>query len=56
MPRGIYRKAHGSNTWHFCTNCPLWPAASYLIHIGGTPAEGELCTQCLANDQNQECL
>jgi GT2 family glycosyltransferase len=28
-PVAHYRRAVGSETWHFCQNCPSWPAADY---------------------------
>lgn len=51
-----YRKANGSDTWHFCTNCQHWPSSGYTSHAGGSaPASGELCNECLGKENNGNC-
>lgn len=49
-----YRKRKGSDTWHYCHNCTLWPTVTYDSRIS-KPTSGELCNQCLAKDRDRVC-
>ena len=40
-----YRRAHGSNTWHFREDCTRWPAADF-DEEAHTPSTGVCCTEC----------
>jgi hypothetical protein len=55
-----YRRRHGSDTWHWCTNCSEWPTAagSYVeedLPAGQRPSDGELDNQCLGKERNNDC-
>jgi len=50
-----YRKRKdGSDTWHFCKNCALWPTSNY-VEQQQKPTTGELCNQCKANEDAGTC-
>ena len=54
----IYRKHKGSNTWHWCTNCPNWPDkwADYEEKaVDGEPEDGELCRRCQVYEDEDTC-
>ena len=35
--------------WHFCTDCPRWPASDFIEVDLVTPVESErLCKECVA--------
>jgi GT2 family glycosyltransferase len=53
IPR--YRRACGDDVWHFCQNCPSWPAADfeeaapsrhYGVDDAPRPPGGEECEEC----------
>jgi len=55
-----YRKKKGSDTWHWCKNCPYWPKDSEdydeVTLPGRTrPSSGELDNGCLAKERRGEC-
>jgi hypothetical protein len=49
-----YRKASDCQTWHFCSNCSHWPEDDYEQQTV-TPEDGELCNECKALRQEQNC-
>ena len=49
-----YRKAKGSDTWHYCTNCSKWPTSNY-DQSAGKPTTGELCNECKGKEKNGQC-
>lgn len=49
-----YRRAHGSDTWHFCTNCSKWPTSNYEESTT-KPTTGELCNECRAKEAAGNC-
>jgi hypothetical protein len=42
---GTFRKASGSQTWHFCESCSHWPEDNYEQRLAPPPKE-PLCNQC----------
>ena len=55
-----YRKIHGSDTWHWCTNCEDWPTppGTYEerdLPAGQRPSSGELDDECLAKERGGTC-
>lgn len=40
-----YRRARGSNTWHFRDDCSQWPEHDFE-HEMHTPADGRCCVEC----------
>lgn len=48
-----YRKAKGSDTYHWCTNFRLWPTKEYTEY--DSKPSGEQCNQCKAKEDNKEC-
>jgi len=51
-----YRKAVGSNVWHFCSNCTTYPTENYVSSLIPQRAENtELCTECLARHAIGDC-
>jgi len=50
-----YRRRTSGDTWHFCTNCSLWPTSDYKEQQG-KPTTGELCNQCRSKDDAGTCM
>jgi hypothetical protein len=52
-----YRKEHGSDTWHWCSNCSHYPKSGYTTHPAGSqrPGSGELCDECLGKEKAGNC-
>jgi len=51
-----YRKRKGRDTWHWCTNCSLWPDSDYEeVTTPGRPSSGELCNECRSKEEKGEC-
>jgi hypothetical protein len=40
----LFRRGHGSPTWHFCRNCSRWPTDDYDEETQ-EPKTG-LCSEC----------
>ena len=60
LPRGspmpAYRRLKGTNLWHWCSNCSLWPMSDYIeVTRSSRPAGGELDNECLAREAAGEC-
>jgi hypothetical protein len=62
-PKTRYRRASGGSIWHFCQNCPNWPAADfdeaapaneYGLDTPPLPPGGE-CEQCKSLRARSEC-
>lgn len=54
----IYRRRKGSNTWHFCTNCPNWPNEMEEYDektIDKELEDDELCHRCQVYDDENNC-
>lgn len=50
-----YRKRkHGSDSWHYCKNCHLWPTSDYISRQT-KPTDGELCDHCRGKERNNNC-
>lgn len=49
-----YRRRTSGDTWHFCTNCSLWPTIDYKEQQG-KPTTGELCNQCRSKNDAGTC-
>jgi hypothetical protein len=49
-----YRKSRGSDTWHFCRNCSLYPTSNF-DESHSKPTSGELCNQCKAKERDGNC-
>jgi hypothetical protein len=49
-----YRRRNDKDTWHFCTNCNLWPTSDYKEQAS-KPTTGELCNQCRSKDREGTC-
>jgi GT2 family glycosyltransferase len=54
-PSPRYRRARGGDVWHFCQNCPSWPAADfeeaapaghYGVDAPPRPPGGDECGEC----------
>lgn len=57
MPEYRKRKT-GSDTWHWCKNCPNWPTSDYDSewHSGKErPKTGELDNTCKSKEDNGTC-
>lgn len=54
-----YRQAEGgwsSKLWHFCSNCPDWPAMNYKEWDGwGAPKKWDWCAKCIEIDKDGRC-
>lgn len=53
-----YRKINGSDTWHWCTNCPDWPTeeGSFIERFSsGRPKGGELDNKCKELEKKGNC-
>jgi hypothetical protein len=49
-----WRRRKGHDTWHFCSNCSLWPTSDYDERTD-KPTTGELCDQCRSKDSAGTC-
>lgn len=50
-----YKRKKGSDTWHWCTNCALYPTGYDVDTSYTKPTSGELCNQCRSKDAKGEC-
>jgi len=51
-----YRKAIGSEVWHFCSNCRTWPVEDYIASLNPEQiGREELCTECVARHDVGDC-
>jgi hypothetical protein len=51
-----YRKAIGSEVWHFCSNCNTWPDDDYIASLNPEQiGREELCTECVARHDIGDC-
>jgi len=52
-----YRRKRGTNTWHWCQNCPDWPTEDYDHWLGtGRPQDGPLDQVCAQNEKSNSCV
>ncbi len=49
-----YRRAQGSDVWHWCTNCSQWPESDYDARFT-EPMAGELDSECREKEQERDC-
>jgi len=49
-----FRKGHGEDTWHFCSNCSNWPKSDYETRTT-KPPDGECCNECQAKMTDGDC-
>jgi len=49
-----YRKRKGTDTWHFCANCSNWPMQDFEEQYA-KPTTGELCNECKAKKERNDC-
>jgi hypothetical protein len=54
-PIARYRRAAGSSVWHFCQNCPDWPAGEHEDAPPPIPPGGVECTACASLRDTKEC-
>jgi hypothetical protein len=51
-----FRKASGSQTWHFCRNCSDWPKDDERYEEKMLPAHSDqLCNECRALMREHNC-
>jgi len=52
-----YRKRKGGGVWHFCVDCPRWPAKGYSSRLIAppTPEIGRLRNECLDKKAALKC-
>lgn len=50
----LYRKAKGSDTWHFCSNCAGWPTSDYEEDIN-IASPGATCNECEVKGHQGNC-
>ena len=48
------RRKSGSDTWHYSTNCHLWPTSNY-DERRTRPSDGELCNHCKGKENQGNC-
>jgi hypothetical protein len=49
-----YRRRHGYDAWHFCSNCSKWPTSDYDERTS-RPTTSELCYECQSKRRNNIC-
>jgi GT2 family glycosyltransferase len=64
-PIARYRRAKGTDAWHFCQNCPSWPMTDFeeaapagdygLGTTGPVPPDGGECRSCGALRASSDC-
>lgn len=50
-----WRRVHGTETWHFCRNCPDWPDGIGFREEIELPHDGAECNECRVLDQRGLC-
>jgi hypothetical protein len=51
-----YRRRKDRDTWHFCANCTEYPKTpGTYVEQYSKPTTGELCNQCKAKRDNNNC-
>ena len=53
-----YRKRKGSDTWHWCKNCPDYPTENYdevTVPPDKRPSYDELDNTCLSMERKRTC-
>ncbi len=51
----VYKKQEGSDTWHWCANCPQYPKGEEVTSRQSKPDYGKLCTTCETLEQTGNC-
>jgi GT2 family glycosyltransferase len=58
-PIARYRRAHGSDTWHFCQNCSQWPTSGFEETAPAAsptaPQHAGECEECKSLRDRNEC-
>jgi hypothetical protein len=49
-----YRRKHGADTWHFCSNCSTWPTKDFEVQ-SEKPRTGEFCNECESKIISHTC-
>jgi hypothetical protein len=49
-----YRRKHGADTWHFCSNCSNWPTSDFDTQPA-KPSSGEFCNECETKVSSHTC-
>jgi len=51
-----YRKAIGSDVWHFRSNCTTWPFEDHIVSLSPEQiGKEELCTECVVRHAIGDC-
>ena len=48
-----YVQGHGSDNWHWCTNCSQYPSS--VAKQTQVRPESDLCNQCKSKERDGEC-
>ena len=51
----VYKKRKGSDTWHWCKNCSLYPKGADVEVKYLKPSSGELCNECRSKEAQGQC-
>jgi hypothetical protein len=50
----VYRRSHGTDRWHWCSDCEEYPRADYQA-AGVKPSSGEFYPTCLTKQREGKC-
>jgi hypothetical protein len=51
-----YRRANGTDVWHFCENCGTWPTRDFTeVTVSQYVLKGSLCLECIAKRHFGDC-
>lgn len=51
----VYRRKEGSETWHWCINCPDYPTGDNVTVRHTKPEYGTLCPVCEVKEKARDC-
>jgi len=54
LEAATYRRKHGADTWHFCSNCSAWPTNDFDVQ-SEKPTTGEFCNECQSKIISHTC-
>jgi hypothetical protein len=46
-----YKRKMGTDTWHFCVNCSLWPTDDF-VSSDVLPRSYQICNECMYKNQH----
>lgn len=51
----VYKRKEGSDTWHWCANCPEYPKGENVTSRQSKPEYGKFCPVCELKEKTGDC-